>query len=395
VGARTVHPFPARMAPEIATDHLKVREDGTALSILDPMCGSGTVLSVAAERGHHAIGFDVDPLAVMMTRVATRPITTAPLLERATELVATAQASTVRKPRWDDKQTQDFAKFWFGNKQRVALNRLSLALDDIEDEDARETMQIALSRIIVTKSPKASLAADTSHSRPHRTITNSSYDVYDGFLRSVRELTRLLDKRDMPGSAQAFRGDSRGLANVADNSIDLAITSPPYLNAIDYLRGHKLSLIWLGHTIPELRDIRSNSIGAERALREVPADRVASMVEVIKASASDPDALPVPTITRYAHDVCLFADELYRVARDGAQVIAVVGNSTLKGNFISNDGMVQRAFDDAGFTFGDRVERDLPENSRYMPISTTDLASSMAKRMRTEVVLTVKKKAKS
>lgn len=379
------------MAPEIATDYLSVREDGTSLSILDPMCGSGTVLSVAAERGHHAIGFDVDPLAVMMTRVATRPIDTSPLLEQATSLVAVARESRVRKPRWDDVQTQNFARFWFGSTQRVALNRLSLALDEVANEAARETLQIALSRIIITKSPKASLAADTSHSRPHRTIESSQYDVFDGFLRSVRELTRLLDKRVMTGSAEAFRGDSRGLADVPDGSVDLAITSPPYLNAIDYLRGHKLSLIWLGHTIPELRDIRSNSIGAERALGAVPVERVASMVDVIKASASDPDALPVPTITRYAHDVCMFADELYRVAREGAQVIAVVGNSTLKGNFISNDGMVKRAFDDAGFTFEERVERDLPENSRYMPISTSDHASSMAKRMRTEVVLTVKK----
>lgn len=391
MGARTIHPFPARMAPEIATNHLKVREDGTELSILDPMCGSGTVLSVAAERGHRAIGFDVDPLAVMMTRVATRSLDTSPLFEQAVELVATAKASRRRRPRWADEETQEFASYWFGPRQRVSLNRLSVAIDEVHDQDIRETLQIALSRIIVTKSPKASLAADTSHSRPHRTITSSHYDVFDGFLRSLRELTKLLDKRVMTGSATASRGDSRSLAAVPDLSIDLAITSPPYLNAIDYLRGHKMSLIWLGHTIPELREIRSNSIGAERGLGAVPAERVAGMVEVIKESASAPEALPVPTITRYAHDVCLFADELYRVSRAGARVIAVVGNSTLKGNFISNDGMVRRAFSDSGFRLEDRVERDLPENSRYMPISTTNGASSMAKRMRTEVVLTVKK----
>jgi hypothetical protein len=393
VGARTIHPFPARMAPEIATNHLKVREDGTVLSILDPMCGSGTVLSVAAERGHHAIGFDVDPLAVLMSRVATRPLDTSPLYELGEQLVATALASRRRLPRWADEETRAFASYWFGPKQRVSLNRLSAAIDDVQNQEVRETLQIALSRIIVTKSPKASLAADTSHSRPHRTLTSSNYDVFEGFLRSLRELTKLLDKREMTGSATASQGDSRGLAAVPDSSIDLAITSPPYLNAIDYLRGHKMSLIWMGHTIPELRGIRSNSIGAERALGAVPAERVSGMVEVIKKSASFPEALPVATITRYAHDVCLFTDELYRVSRGGARVIAVVGNSTLKGNFISNDGMVQKAFSDSGFTFEERVERDLPENSRYMPISTADRASSMAKRMRTEVVLTVRKES--
>ena len=49
-----------------------------------------------------------------------------------------------------------------------------------------------------------------------------------------------------------------------DESIDMVITSPPYLNAIDYLRGHRLSLVWLGHQLSGLRMIRSGSVGAER-----------------------------------------------------------------------------------------------------------------------------------
>jgi DNA modification methylase len=48
------------------------------------------------------------------------------------------------------------------------------------------------------------------------------------------------------------------------NSVDAVLTSPPYLNAIDYMRGHRMSLVWLGHSLTELRHIRSNSIGAER-----------------------------------------------------------------------------------------------------------------------------------
>ena len=65
MGARTIHPFPARMAPNIAIDHLGSTVD-EELVVLDPMCGSGTVLTAAATRGHSACGFDVDPLAVLM-----------------------------------------------------------------------------------------------------------------------------------------------------------------------------------------------------------------------------------------------------------------------------------------------------------------------------------------
>ncbi|MBI8999974.1 hypothetical protein M0E87_06595 [Corynebacterium sp. CCM 9185] len=74
MGARTIHPFPARMAPDIAIDHLGSIEGESELVVLDPMCGSGTVLAAAADRGHAARGFDVDPLAVLMSSVATQAV---------------------------------------------------------------------------------------------------------------------------------------------------------------------------------------------------------------------------------------------------------------------------------------------------------------------------------
>ena len=69
---RSVHPFPARMAPELVLHSLKLLPPGS--TVLDPMAGSGTVLRQALAMGHHAIGFDMDPLAVLMSRVWTTPV---------------------------------------------------------------------------------------------------------------------------------------------------------------------------------------------------------------------------------------------------------------------------------------------------------------------------------
>jgi hypothetical protein len=66
---RPVHPFPARMAPDLAFARLKRVPSGAL--VLDPMSGSGTVLRQASELGHRSIGFDMDPLAVLMTKVWT------------------------------------------------------------------------------------------------------------------------------------------------------------------------------------------------------------------------------------------------------------------------------------------------------------------------------------
>src|SRR5712692_7663621 len=70
--AKSIHPFPARMAPELALAHLADLPEGQI--VLDPMSGSGTVLRQASALGHLAYGFDVDPLAVLMSRVWTTAV---------------------------------------------------------------------------------------------------------------------------------------------------------------------------------------------------------------------------------------------------------------------------------------------------------------------------------
>ncbi|MGO4958497.1 hypothetical protein ACTQ49_14745 [Luteococcus sp. Sow4_B9] len=378
------------MAPDIAIDHLDAVEGESELVVLDPMCGSGTVLAAAADRGHAARGFDVDPLAVLMSSVATQAVDTDDVVAEAERVCALARASSQDEPRWDDPETRKFAEYWFAASQRSQLNRLSRELDGVGDDAVRQALQLALSRIIVTKAPKASLAADTSHSRPHRVMTESSYDVYRGFESSVASLKKLLDQRSIVGQVEVSRGDARALS-LPDASVDLIITSPPYLNAIDYLRGHKMSLIWFGHTIPELRKIRSNSIGAERALDGEALKQVDDMVSFVEDAANDRSKLPLATIVRYAHDLTVFSRELHRVCMEGAEVVTVIGNSTLRGNYIQNDVLVRKAYEAAGFSVRDRTERELPESKRYLPVRTSNAASSLSKRMRTEVVLTVEK----
>src|SRR5947199_7915105 len=84
LGREPIHPFPARMAPGIALDVLSDAEK--PLRVLDPMMGSGTVLSVARSKGHHAIGVDIDPLAVLISRVWTTAIDPDEIRDKAAEV---------------------------------------------------------------------------------------------------------------------------------------------------------------------------------------------------------------------------------------------------------------------------------------------------------------------
>src|SRR3546814_13429090 len=87
-------------------------------------------------------------------------------------------------------------------------------------------------------------------------LDTSAYDVDANLVRSVQQLKRrLLEDRPLH-AARVDLGDARDLALDA-RSVDAIVTSPPYLNAIDYMRGHRMSLVWLGYRLDELRTIRS------------------------------------------------------------------------------------------------------------------------------------------
>ena len=251
---RPIHPFPARMAPDLVLKKLGEIADGGR--VLDPMAGSGVVLRHAIERGHCALGFDLDPLAVLMARVWTTPICEKNLddwTRRLSDEVAATSEDGVKLPWIDsDHETQLFIDYWFGATQQADLRRIASVLAVFgrgqceNDAASLDLLRLALSRIIVTKEPCASLARDTSHSRPHKVLSESKFRVLPAFARSIRLLRKWLTHCPPNGAAEVQSGDARSLATIDNGSVDAVITSPPYLNAIDYLRGHRLALVWLG-----------------------------------------------------------------------------------------------------------------------------------------------------
>lgn len=395
----SIHPFPARMAPEIALESISKLEKTSI--VLDPMVGSGTVIHQALIKGHKAIGFDLDPLAVLMSRVATQTFCHDTYLDALDMLLRRAQSKKLRKAElpWIDRdlETREFIDFWFGERQSFELRRIAFVLVRLVveglDQNIVEALQLALSRIIVTKTAGASLAWDISHSRPHVAKEKNDYDVFGGYERSARQLLSRLPTKDdaKKGSARIKLGDARSMKSIKSRSVDLVLTSPPYLNAIDYMRGHKLSLVWLGYTINELRGIRSDSIGAQRGrsgeeCKEVSSIRKRALRGQTLSSSHE------RMLDRYVFDALEMMSEVARVMRNDGKAILVVGNSNLRGSYVRNSEVFNRAGAQHGLTLVDSKRRQIPHASRYLPLPKKK-ETSLGKRMRFEVVQTYRKSA--
>ena len=361
-------------------------------TVLDPMCGSGLVVRKATDSGHVGIGLDIDPLAVLMARVWTsnisqsiQPDLGSELTERARTLIGTE----IELPWIDqDQPTADYIDFWFLPAQREQIRALVAASRELRGQ-RRDLVSLALSRIIVTKSNGASIAADTSHSRPHRVRTENDFDVFVGFTRSFKRLLQILRDSPVKSLGKVRRGDARTLRGIKTATVDAVITSPPYLNAIDYLRGHKLALVWLGYSSPQIRNIKSLGVGARGQRKGQGAGRLGEIVQLATIGEAPIDITRI--IIGYTSDMRGCLKQAYRVLRRGGYAVYVVSNSVLRGTEIDTAGIVIEAASDAGFQLEDRYTRDIPREHRYLPPPQTTSNDQLAARMRTESVLRFRK----
>src|ERR1700678_324260 len=105
---RSVHPFPARMAPEIALSRLRSTR---SLRVLDPMAGSGTSIILARLLGHTAIGYDQDPLALLIAKTWCSKANESQLRSTVASVLAAAKNRWLRcapYPASADPETKQF-----------------------------------------------------------------------------------------------------------------------------------------------------------------------------------------------------------------------------------------------------------------------------------------------
>ncbi len=394
---RPIHPFPARMAPEVVWRTLP---SGGGLRVLDSMAGSGTTLVVARMRGHEAIGFDRDPLAVLIASAWVSDLN-AEVVERKAAQVLTRAKDRAREikqgeayPRGASNETKEFVRYWFDVTNRIQLAALAETISHLRDEQTKCLLWCAFSRLIITKQSGVSLAMDISHSRPHKSYTTAPIKTFDRFERAVRQITRVAPfSRVEPNRPQATVGnaDARKVPLPAD-SVDIVITSPPYLNAIDYLRGHKFSLVWMGHDIGELRKLRSTNVGTEVSASAIDEDKTTETIMQRMCKGDELSGRSKGMLRRYVRDLREVLQENYRVLRSGCKAVYVVGNSNLRDTFVENSKCITSLANDVGFSVLSTCKRALPENRRYLPPpEKRGSGSALSKRMREEVIVTLVK----
>jgi DNA modification methylase len=389
-----VHPFPARMAPGIALQ--AVPRSKKQLRVLDPMMGSGTVLAVARSKGHSAIGVDLDPLATLIASVWTTAVDPRIVRDRAALVLSRAKRThtTLRQrdayPQHADRETRSFVAYWFDPYARRQLASLATSIARVRDQKVRDALWCAFSRMVITKQAGVSLARDLSHSRPHRAFDRSPVKPFRKFLAAVDRVSEnCIDghTRHRGPRTRIISADARKLP-LPDSSVDLVVTSPPYLNAIDYMRCSKFSLVWMGHSVKDLRKLRSEAIGAN-----VSATSTEEYDSVLRQLRLSPplDERERAVLVRYIRDMRRAMREIARVLSPRGKAICVVGENTIRCTYVRNAVILCILARICGLKLVQRHTRLLPANRRYLPPPARGSRAPLDRRIRREVILKFRK----
>jgi len=372
--SHALHAFAAKFPPQLPRIFIEglTRKGET---VVDPMMGSGTAIVEAFLCGRRAVGFDIDPLALMICRVKTRPVDLLEATWAGKRVVTSAAKLLQRASRLEPAMRErfsaaslEFINYWFGKQSQRELMALLLAIEREElTQPLVDFLKIVFSSIIITKSGGVSRAYDLAHTRPHLLEGKPYKDAIEVFQVRLNKSAALLSQLPSNGKGvEIERHDCRGRLPLADDSVQLIVTSPPYANAIDYMRAHKFSLVWFGEDIDSLSTLRSTYIGSERvgvpSAHDLPAS-VCRVVDHLRAV----DSKKSRVLAKYFADMRQALSEMFRVLEPGRCCVVVVGPSTMRGQTIKTHELLGDIGNEIGFETVDIAGRKLDRDRRMLP----------------------------
>ena len=293
--------------------------------VLDPFVGSGTTLLACKEAGVNGVGVDVAPLSVFVTQVKIADYDLDELRETARWLLS----RPFRKP--DLSGVSGFVKRFFLKPSLEDIIFFREKVKEIEDPVVRNFFTLAL----MNAAMKVSFAYKDGAVLK---VVKKPVPPFRKFFRRIikkmiRDLRRLSFK---PCDLEVYLGDARRLSFLEDESFDAVITSPPYLNKIEYTKVYRIEY--------------------ELFLGNVKVDPVRSYLGLNPKNIVDvfPE-LNLPEVAKaYFHDMKLCLEELYRLLKPGGRAAIVVAGGVFPDRVIESDSLIMKLAERVGFE-GERL----------------------------------------
>ena len=321
-----MHRFPAKYIPHIP--RWAIREFASYNSVvLDPFMGSGTTLVEALCAVKQSYGLDIDPLAKFITQAKIAKYDLSNLHSLAAQLIESEARFEVEPdlPMGDVKNPTH----WFTLESWRELSSIFHTIEGLKcSGPERSFFYCVFSSILRWVSNADDQTQKTYVSGTLKKSPPPVVETFSKFLAKALSAVAALDKPREERQANVLEGDALSIP-LPDRSVDLIVTSPPYLDSVDYMYNFMLEYFWLGpelgvQTRSEFNQRRRKSVGAKNPMERSPG------LPLELTGYVDMDQVPEyrrEAVISYFSLMLVHFREAARAMKNGARYVLVVGNS--------------------------------------------------------------------
>jgi len=356
------HRYPGKFIPHVPRWALSIQKKRKPnLTILDPFCGSGTTLVEAMKNGVNSYGIDVDPIARLVTKSKTTIING----EYLRNVVKTVNNEVLRSKQASFRPNLQTLSHWFTNE---AINDLGMIRDVIEryrsEPDIYNFLLVCYAAVIRRTSNADNQTQKTYVSHTRSKIPEDAKPLFLSTLKEYSHRLELFANISDHGKATILDvNDARDFANFWKQQnlplVDSIITSPPYLNSVDYVYNQMAEYFWIGDLFnlenQPLQNIhKTKYIGTEKV-------KASSYQNILTTSINEIDEYTsrvfaknkknAYVVAKYFNDMTIHFQNAYEVLSEGGSYYCVVGDSVVSGESIPAHELLIKCAEKAGFTF--------------------------------------------
>ena len=363
------HKYPAKFIPHVASKLiLEYTKEGDL--VVDVFGGCGTTLIESKVFNRSSIAIDINPIAVLITEVKKTQINPMKLndgilkIREKISLYNTSLAINTPKHERID--------YWFKDEQKKKLSFLLNEINRVEDMEIRKFFYCGFSNIL----KNCSIWLQKSN-KPMRDFNKIPSDPFIVFLKHIKSMAKgnsdfyyLLQKKRCHTTHYVYKKDARE-TGIKSNSVDLIITSPPYVTSYQYADLHQLTALWFKYT-QNLNSFREEFIGRlSKKENNINLDSQFAN-EIHNLFIESKNKKMAEDVSLYFFEMCEVFKEMKRILKKGGHACIVIGDTKLKGVEIKNSHVFIEQCQKLGFKLDRVIKREIP--SKNLP-SVRDKAS--------------------
>ena len=316
------------------------------LVCLEPFSGSGTTSLELQHNNIPCYSFEINPLMYIIAKVKLENDYDLNKVELWHDFIQTNRAiinadlKTVFSTLYEGDNK---GKWNYDKAVGLAVQKLKTSISLVKEEKYKNLFFVVLSSILLDVSNLYRNGKCLSYKKNWKEINLSEADVFKKFDDKMDKEIKI-DIQSIKKSKQnnrdiLFNEDSRvGIeTKVPDNSIDLVITSPPYLNSRDYTDTYMLELKTLGltSTYEEVRNLREKTLRSHVQIKwedneSINNKTLESTLKLLKDCSGDKEiwnSSILDMVRLYFVDMKKIFHVLYKKVKLGGRIYFNVSNS--------------------------------------------------------------------